>query len=764
MNYKSINEERSRLAGLLEQFRDKPLDEASRASLDRCTERIREGRFKIAVFGEFSNGKSTLLNALMELKEEILVVDELPSTAAITVLQAPPSPELERKARITFRDPARPPEVIPMEQAKSYSAKLRGMEDAAGDDRVEDEVSEVRIYLSSPLLENGVEIIDTPGLNSAYKKHTEITRRIMDQSDATIFLFDYEQAGKATEFEAIEFLSAYIRKAFLVVNKIDVTFDFRDADKRINAVCEDLRQKLEEQGVCLGDKMIYPISAKLSFQAHVRGDETLLEKSRMEDLTDALQAYLCSRDFQRDKLYTPLKKLRQDLNTVCSANRERIAAAGVSAEGLQRQLKEAELALKDEKKRMTDFTNEMKKSIRGVFRTNKSSLSDKSEAIREEILAAIEAHNTAYGIRYYQSGGGDYRQDVARGLSNAWNRTTNAILREVLQVLEEQLSEMEDGSASNLEEVSARLAQLTLESMNLGVYAPEEAFRVDFSAVDALRSEQADLQKKLSANAEKVARLKADAAQRDAARSECERLQREIADLKVSIDDMRREKAGIQNDYYQKELIREENRDGILGKIGEFFVGKRRVKEMVPVVYSGRADQERARLAQEIQEKQAAEQQLTARRDEKQEILSDGAKLDFLLDEAIQDRADMREKQLKQEMRLEAMRDEQETMQVQAYQDKMKEQVSSAVDDFIDRAAGTLDLISRRVIAYAAELTSDAGGLRRCEARRDELQKIVLASEEEREALAADMRRTNETIGRILETLSRYEAQGGERI
>ena len=234
--------------------------------------------------------------------------------------------------------------------------------------------------------------------------------------------------------------------------------------------------------------------------------------------------------------------------------------------------------------------------------------------------------------------------------------------------------------------------------------------------------------------------------------------------MKVSIDDMRREKAGIRNDYYQKERIREENRDGVLGKIGEFFIGKRRGKEMVPVVYSGRADQERARLAQEIQEKQAAEQQLTARRDEKQEILSDGAKLDFLLDEAIQDRADMREKQLKQEMRLEAMRDEQETMQVQAYQDKMKEQVSSAVDDFIDRAAGTLDLISRRVITYAAELTSDAGGLRRCEARRDELQKIVLASEEEREALAADMRRTNETIGRILETLSRYEAQGGERI
>lgn len=47
--------------------------------------------------------------------------------------------------------------------------------------------SEVRIYLSSPLLENGVEIIDMTGLNSAYKKHTEITRRIMDRSDATIF-------------------------------------------------------------------------------------------------------------------------------------------------------------------------------------------------------------------------------------------------------------------------------------------------------------------------------------------------------------------------------------------------------------------------------------------------------------------------------------------------------------------------------------------------------------------------------------------------
>lgn len=216
----------------------------------------------------------------MELKEEILVVDELPCTAAITVLQAPPSPELERKARITFRDPARAPELLPMEEAKRFSAKLRGTAAPGGEDQVEDEVAEVRVYLRSPLLENGVEIIDTPGLNSAYRKHTEITRRIMDSADAAIFLFDYEQAGKATEFEVIRFLSDYIRKAFLVVNKIDAAFSCLDANDQIDSVCEDLRQKLTDQGVRLGGKQLYPISAKLAFQARAQGDKKLLERSR----------------------------------------------------------------------------------------------------------------------------------------------------------------------------------------------------------------------------------------------------------------------------------------------------------------------------------------------------------------------------------------------------------------------------------------------------------------------------------------------------
>lgn len=252
MGYSEFNHKREQIVSALNRIADSQCCENVKALVEKCIDEIRNGRFTISIFGKFSNGKSMLLNALMGFDKEILEVDSLPSTAAVTAIQMPDSPAMENKARVSFNN-GESDVIVPLEEIGKYTAKHRKADGTSADDEVEDNVKEVRLYIKSKFLENGVVITDTPGFNSTYEKHTEISRSIIKESDATIFLFDYEQAGSATDFKIISFLQQNIDKAFLLMNKIDIAYEKIDADSAIDSVCDSLYEKLESQDVKLGN-------------------------------------------------------------------------------------------------------------------------------------------------------------------------------------------------------------------------------------------------------------------------------------------------------------------------------------------------------------------------------------------------------------------------------------------------------------------------------------------------------------------------------
>lgn len=68
MNYKDFNEKRSRLIETVKSLDDANLAEESRGCIKKCVDKLETGKFQISVFGTFSTGKSTLLNALMQFK------------------------------------------------------------------------------------------------------------------------------------------------------------------------------------------------------------------------------------------------------------------------------------------------------------------------------------------------------------------------------------------------------------------------------------------------------------------------------------------------------------------------------------------------------------------------------------------------------------------------------------------------------------------------------------------------------------------------
>ena len=145
------------------------------------SKKIQSQRFRLAVVGEFSQGKSTLLNAL--LGEEIQPVRAIPCSGAVTVLK------YGTQKRVICRYKDGRSEEIAFEEYKvkatiSKEAALEHRSDELAQSNIEEIIFE---HPELALCKNGVEIVDSPGLNE-HPQRTAITQKILTDTDAAIFL------------------------------------------------------------------------------------------------------------------------------------------------------------------------------------------------------------------------------------------------------------------------------------------------------------------------------------------------------------------------------------------------------------------------------------------------------------------------------------------------------------------------------------------------------------------------------------------------
>ncbi|HRI54354.1 MAG TPA: dynamin family protein, partial [Pseudomonadota bacterium] len=158
----------------------------------------------ITVMGEFNSGKSTFVNAL--LGEEVAPMGITPTTATINLLKY----GRELGGRVVYRDGQS--RAVPWAKVP---ALLRGL-DAAEVQRIK----VVEVLYPLDVLQR-VNVVDTPGLNSILPEHEATAREFIAQADAVIWLFTVDQAGKASEREALQSIRAAGKKILGVLNKID---------------------------------------------------------------------------------------------------------------------------------------------------------------------------------------------------------------------------------------------------------------------------------------------------------------------------------------------------------------------------------------------------------------------------------------------------------------------------------------------------------------------------------------------------------------
>src|SRR5438270_5458814 len=163
------------------------LDEAGlgeeAAALRRLAAAIEEPVFRMVVFGEFNQGKSTLLNAL--LGATALPMSVAPSTAVLTEIRYGEAP------RAVIRTAGEERTLDSIEQLAEVATHDPHAEAPA-------ELEAVSLYYPADLCRPDVILYDTPGLNDRAEQDEAATRAV-DLADLILFVVDIRRLGTLNE-------------------------------------------------------------------------------------------------------------------------------------------------------------------------------------------------------------------------------------------------------------------------------------------------------------------------------------------------------------------------------------------------------------------------------------------------------------------------------------------------------------------------------------------------------------------------------------
>ena len=324
---------RDRLSRLLNQLEDwlsdhELSDAQVEARLQRMRERLRDDRLVVAFLAEFSRGKSELINAVFFSGYGARV---LPSSAGRTTMcptelqwnaDIPPCidllpiesragresvADLKLDASQWHRTTLDPESLSSMQEAVSKvgeqiwvsTQQAEQMGFAIGQDGLQataDNQVEVPrwrhaiINFPHPLLEKGLVILDTPGLN-AIGAEPELTLSLLPSAHAVLFILAADtgvtQSDLSVWRDHVRSSQGTHSGRLVALNKIDGLWDGLRSEQEIDA---EVQKQITScaRTLDLPESCIYPVSAQKGLAAKINNDVALLQRSRLPALEHAL--------------------------------------------------------------------------------------------------------------------------------------------------------------------------------------------------------------------------------------------------------------------------------------------------------------------------------------------------------------------------------------------------------------------------------------------------------------------------------------------
>jgi hypothetical protein len=186
------------------------------------------------------------------------------------------------------------------------------------------------INFPHPLLQQGLVILDTPGLN-AIGTEPELTLNLLPNAHAVLFILAADAGVTKTDLEVWNQHLAGADPAqkagrIVILNKIDGLWDDLKTQRDIDA---EIERQVRSSAQLLGvpPSQVFAVSAQKALTAKVNGDDALLAKSRVPTLEDALSRKLipAKRDIVGAATQSEIRSMVGGVKSLLDARRGGIA-------------------------------------------------------------------------------------------------------------------------------------------------------------------------------------------------------------------------------------------------------------------------------------------------------------------------------------------------------------------------------------------------------------------------------------------------------
>lgn len=553
-----------------ELYRDEDPDKAE--VFNDLYKNLEDGEFSIVIVGEFSAGKSTLLNALMG--QRILPSFSNETTATVNFLRHTTKAKEGEKGRVFYNDGTQVViEDISLDTIMNYVS-------TKGND-VAQTVDHLDLYLDSDFLRDGVTLVDSPGLNGIADNHREITEAQILKSHACIFVFNSDHPGSKTDFEFLHELQKKVKTIIFVLNKIDeIKIDEGETPESVvDSLKQSYKKKFPEETTV---PEIWPVAAYPALVArnsdpieyHEKTNRTEDEKkeleksSRLTEFENRLMSFLTCGEKAKQQLLSPVERVialsvdkRKDYE-----NEKAMLENAVDSTELENQMAAIRESIDGIENQILSSKTEITKEIRDTIRDIREELNAEMSRLQDRKLAEIDQFDDFEElVEYLQKFEKSFIQNV---YSIARNQEEN--LREmILSVINARYSAQAGIIESGLNEKNIDIKLEVMEHLSTG----NRSFEVGLK----------EMEEKTRSLEVKLQTLTNEAQKAEDDYYKARKLEKKKNELKNEILTLKEKRDMVETqmlppiERFTEDVTKKEHRGGILGTIGYILFGAKSV-------------------------------------------------------------------------------------------------------------------------------------------------------------------------------------------
>lgn len=408
--------------------------------------------FVVAVVGEFKRGKSTILNGL--LRQSLLPTDVTPTTATINILRFSEEPLL----RIHWSNGTVEDRMLSSEALWKFTSES---------DFDPDSLDYLEIGINSPLLKNGIVLVDTPGVNDLNQHRSDIAYRFLPRSDALIFVLSATNPVSASERDFLE--TSILSEGF-----DNIAFCANFADQLDDEETESVSQIIQNRLSTFWAQSNPIANVLFTAASEVTNGKDGYKRSGIAQVEHFLSSLSSSTERNRTRARRVSSRAVNTANLFIGEFDRRISVYEQSIEALEQQLKHIEDALQSKskgKQGLDEWIEDREAEIMAMTRKSLRSFQDETQ---EALIASID---------YYT--GADFKLFVEKTIPNQLRRFCKIWIESHAAPLANLLTQIDRQVVTTL---SREFEQL------VGVLRPEGDFRLS-QVEDSLNLQADDVSK-----------------------------------------------------------------------------------------------------------------------------------------------------------------------------------------------------------------------------------------------------------------------------